>query len=222
MASGWGQGAGFGVGVSAAVGMGAGNLVGALLSGVVAVPGVLIGSGVGAIHGPFVKLKDLVAGNGKKNPDDGDEAVDEKPESGVGGDAEMDSDEENRTHAAIVDAARKLDDEKPSEVTAVSKGAQRADDAKEHSREHLEQSQSSETRKPGGTTKTGQETLASSPSAIEAKGNVSNPGSQANKRDIATDKSTEESGEAPKEGTKSKAGPSEDRVTPGKGEACES
>lgn len=106
MASGWGQGAGLAVGISSAVGMGLGNLVGALLSGVVAVPGVLVGSGVGAIHGPWYKVKDLV--------------------SGGGGDKEnKESSEDVQAHLAIVDAARKLDqegqDQEPSQVDKAAK-----------------------------------------------------------------------------------------------------
>jgi hypothetical protein len=53
MASGWGQGTVAGVGFAGVVGLGLGNLVGTLLSGVVAIPGALVGSGVGAIHGPW-------------------------------------------------------------------------------------------------------------------------------------------------------------------------
>lgn len=116
MASGWGQGAGLGVGISSAVGMGLGNLVGALLSGVVAIPGVLVGSGVGAIHGPWYKLKDAVGAGGKKQEqgDGGHEAKSiEGGDSGSGsGDdgSEMEG-EDLEAHKAIVDAARKLEEE---------------------------------------------------------------------------------------------------------------
>lgn len=110
MASGWGQGAGFGVGISAAVGMGAGNLVGALLSGVVAVPGVLIGSGVGAIHGPFVKLKDSISGKGEK-AEGGEDKVDEHSKQEIADDTGIETDDDARAHAAIVEAARTLEDE---------------------------------------------------------------------------------------------------------------
>ncbi|KAJ4415057.1 hypothetical protein N0V82_007573 [Gnomoniopsis sp. IMI 355080] len=122
MASGWGQGAGFGVGISAAVGMGAGNLVGALLSGVVAVPGVLIGSGVGAIHGPFVKLKDSISGNGKK-AQGGEGNADEKLSEEIADDTETETDDDVKAHAAIVEAARKLEDEKPADGEAGLKEA---------------------------------------------------------------------------------------------------
>lgn len=113
MASGWGQGAGFGVGISTAVGMGAGNLIGALLSGVVAVPGVLIGSGVGAIHGPFVKLKDSISGKGEKK-EEGEEKdeLDEKIQEEVGIDTDDETDQDIKAHAAIVEAARQLEDDK--------------------------------------------------------------------------------------------------------------
>lgn len=129
MASGWGQGAGFGVGISTAVGMGAGNLIGALLSGVVAVPGVLIGSGVGAIHGPFVKLKDSISGKGaeKEESEEKDE-LNEKIKEEVGVDTDDETDEDVKAHAAIVEAARKLEDEKKVEGEATKKDA---DDAVE-------------------------------------------------------------------------------------------
>lgn len=119
MASGWGQGAGAGIGISTAVGMGLGNLVGALLSGVVAVPGSLIGSGVGAIHGPFVKLKDTIAGG--KDADEGASSHDEDKVK-AGEDAEMQPDEEtddDSTHLAIVEAARQLESgDKPTPSTS--------------------------------------------------------------------------------------------------------
>lgn len=111
MASGWGQGAGFGVGISAAVGMGAGNLVGALLGGVVAVPGLLIGSGVGAIHGPFVKLKDSICGN-RKRTEDGTDVVDEGRMKELADGTETETDDDIKAHEVIVEAARNLEDEK--------------------------------------------------------------------------------------------------------------
>ena len=92
MASGWGQGAAGGVGVAVAVAMGLGNLVGTLLSGVVAIPGVLVGSGVGAIHGPWYKV--ARKGNG------GNEAQ-AKSTDGY-------SDEE--MHQAIVGAAQRTEE----------------------------------------------------------------------------------------------------------------
>lgn len=98
MASGWGQGAVAGAGVASAVGMGLGNLVGVLLSGVTAVPGVLVGSGVGAVHGPWFSL----GGGGKQG-----DGRDETKEGGNGGD---DSDNEEM-HRAIVEAARQAEAE---------------------------------------------------------------------------------------------------------------
>ena len=69
MQSGTWQGLGFGGGIGAATGMGLGAGVGTLLGAVTAVPttglGMLIGSGVGAIHGPWVKL-----GGGEKKFED--------------------------------------------------------------------------------------------------------------------------------------------------------
>lgn len=118
MASGWGQGTGFGIGISSAVGMGLGNLVGALLSGVVAVPGSLIGAGVGAIHGPWYSLKDAVAGNGgngtkKADADAGHDRlgkdIKKSQQSGEKGESETDDDEE--AHRRIVEAAKKLEEE---------------------------------------------------------------------------------------------------------------
>ncbi|KAB5525654.1 hypothetical protein GE09DRAFT_477403 [Coniochaeta sp. 2T2.1] len=102
MASGWGQGAAAGVGIASAVGMGLGNLVGVLLSGVTAVPGVLVGSGVGAAHGPWFKL-----GGDKK---DGKK---EEGKEGEGKETEDDSDDEE-THRAIVEAARQAEEEEGS------------------------------------------------------------------------------------------------------------
>lgn len=130
MASGWGQGTGFGIGISSAVGMGLGNLVGALLSGVVAVPGSLIGAGVGAIHGPWYRFADAVAGNGggeKKADEDAghnrlgkdinkSKSGEAKPgelkasEKEVDGSDDSDRDEEAH-HKAVVEAARKLEEE---------------------------------------------------------------------------------------------------------------
>lgn len=108
--------------------MGAGNLVGALLSGVVAVPGVLIGSGVGAIHGPFVKLKDSISGNGKKEKDE-EESFSEEIKAEVDHDTETETetetetDEDAKAHAAIVEAARNLNDEKSGEGDDLAAGA---------------------------------------------------------------------------------------------------
>jgi hypothetical protein len=124
MASGWGQGAIAGAGIAGAVGMGLGNLVGILLSGVTAVPGVLVGSGVGAAHGPWFKL----GGGGKKK----DEKVEEK-DGGKEGEAEStgdDSDDEE-THRAIVEAARQAEaeeggSEKPEGEKGVEEPAQKA------------------------------------------------------------------------------------------------
>lgn len=119
MASGWGQGTGFGIGISSAVGMGLGNLVGALLSGVVAVPGSLIGAGVGAIHGPWYRLQDAVAGNGgggtKADADAGHDRLGKdikKSQSGEkGGNDTDDSENDEEAHRRIVEAAKKLEEE---------------------------------------------------------------------------------------------------------------
>ncbi|KAF3768108.1 hypothetical protein M406DRAFT_329148 [Cryphonectria parasitica EP155] len=104
MASGWGQGAGIGIGISSAVGMGLGNLLGAIVTGVVAIPGGLIGSGVGAIHGPWYKLKDVVGAGG-----DGKTASDNSNPDGKGEASETESEDE--AHMAIVTAARQMDDQ---------------------------------------------------------------------------------------------------------------
>ncbi|KAL9094514.1 MAG: hypothetical protein Q9165_003073 [Trypethelium subeluteriae] len=54
------QGAGAGIGIGAATGMGLGTVVGMVLGAVTAVPttilGGLVGTGTGAIHGPWIKL----------------------------------------------------------------------------------------------------------------------------------------------------------------------
>lgn len=110
MASGWGQGAGLAVGISSAVGMGLGNLVGALLSGVVAVPGVLVGSGVGAIHGPWYKVKDVMGGGGGGG-DQKKEEENEKIKAEVGAESDEESSQDVQAHLAIVEAARQMDEE---------------------------------------------------------------------------------------------------------------
>ncbi|RKU49508.1 hypothetical protein DL546_008671 [Coniochaeta pulveracea] len=99
LASGWGQGAGAGVGISGAVGMGLGNLVGVLLSGVVAVPGVLTGAAVGAAHGPWYTF-----GLGGQKKDDT-----KKQEKTDGEDDADFSDEE--MHDAIVKAAGETEEQ---------------------------------------------------------------------------------------------------------------
>lgn len=98
--------------------MGLGNLVGALLSGVVAVPGSLIGAGVGALHGPWYRLSDAVTGNGgggtKADEDAGHDRLgkdiknSKSDETKLGSETD-DSDEE--AHRAVVEAARKLEEE---------------------------------------------------------------------------------------------------------------
>lgn len=127
MASGWGQGTGFGIGISSAVGMGLGNLVGALLSGVVAVPGSLIGAGVGALHGPWYRFSEAVVGGGggggtKADEDAGHDRLGKdlkKSQSGEtnsgggkgGGGETSDSEQDEEAHKRIVDAAKKLEEE---------------------------------------------------------------------------------------------------------------
>lgn len=58
--SGTWQGGAAGGGIGLGTGLGLGTLVGTLLSGVLSIPttglGILIGAGVGAIHGPFIKV----------------------------------------------------------------------------------------------------------------------------------------------------------------------
>lgn len=114
MASGWGQGTGFGIGISSAVGMGLGNLVGALLSGVVAVPGSLIGAGVGAMHGPWYRLTDAVAGNGgggtKADEDAGHDRLGKDIKKSTSNETD-DSEHDEEAHKAIVEAAKKLEEE---------------------------------------------------------------------------------------------------------------
>lgn len=60
MQSGAWQGLAAGGGIGAGVGMGLGTVLGALVGGLVSIPttalGGLVGTGVGAVHGPFIKL----------------------------------------------------------------------------------------------------------------------------------------------------------------------
>lgn len=133
MASGWGQGTGFGIGISSAVGMGLGNLVGALLSGVVAVPGSLIGAGVGALHGPWYRLSDAVAGNGgggtKADENAGHDRLGKDIQKSKSDDTKEgyetdDSERDEEAHRAIVEAAKKLEEEekaKPAETPTEQK-----------------------------------------------------------------------------------------------------
>ncbi|ROW05723.1 hypothetical protein VMCG_05143 [Cytospora schulzeri] len=121
MASGWGQGVGAGIGLSGAVGMGLGNLVGTLLSGVVAIPGSLIGAGVGALHGPWYSLQDMVTGKGgKKEADavgDDDSGLGKNTGINPSGESESDSRQEDEAHRAIVEAARRLEEEEEEDKT---------------------------------------------------------------------------------------------------------
>ncbi|KUI68925.1 hypothetical protein VM1G_04639 [Cytospora mali] len=114
MASGWGQGAGAGIGLSGAVGMGLGNLVGTLLSGVVAIPGSLIGAGVGALHGPWYSLQDMVKGKGNQTEaGNGGKDAEGKPSNETA--PEEDPRQEVEAHRAIVEAARRLEEEEEAE-----------------------------------------------------------------------------------------------------------
>jgi len=100
MASGWGQGASAGLGIAGAVGMGLGNLVGVLTSAVVAIPGTLVGAGVGALHGPWYKL---TGRSGKDEPPPPPEGAPEGEGEGEGRDEEV--------HRAVVAAVRKVEEE---------------------------------------------------------------------------------------------------------------
>lgn len=113
-----------GIGISSAVGMGLGNLVGALLSGVVAVPGSLIGAGVGAIHGPWYRFQDALAGNGgggkKADEDAGHDRLGKDIEKSKSGEKEVyetddDSERDEEAHKAIVEAAKKLEEEEKAQ-----------------------------------------------------------------------------------------------------------
>lgn len=105
MASGWGQGAASGIGLSGAVGVGLGNLVGVLVGGVVAIPGALIGAGVGAVHGPWYSVKGLVVAD----------------EHGEGG---AEAEEDEKAHGAVVAAVRKSEAEEEKSKPAAFSGAQ--------------------------------------------------------------------------------------------------
>ncbi|KAK4129701.1 hypothetical protein N657DRAFT_677280 [Parathielavia appendiculata] len=104
MASGWGQGAAAGIGASGALGMGLGNLVGVLLSGVVAIPGVLVGAGAGAIHGPWYKLPGKSSKSGKSG--EAGESVESVENGALAG---SQSDEEE--HRIVIAAARQIEGE---------------------------------------------------------------------------------------------------------------
>lgn len=116
MASGWGQGALSGVGISSVVGVGLGNVVGALLSGVVSVPGSLIGAGVGAAMGPLVKLGGFASG-GSKEDKKNDEKEKDRPKE-FDWEEDLSDDEE---HRKIVDAVRM--DEETAEGDTKDEGA---------------------------------------------------------------------------------------------------
>jgi hypothetical protein len=100
MASGWGQGAAAGIGASGALGMGLGNLVGVLVSGVVAIPGALVGAGVGALHGPWYRLSVEPGEDGTLAGSRSDEEV----------------------HRAVIAAARQVEEEEEEEERAKSNG----------------------------------------------------------------------------------------------------
>jgi hypothetical protein len=93
LASGWAQGAAGGIGASGALGMGLGNLVGVLVSGVVAIPGALVGAGIGALHGPWYKLSLPTIGGGKDDAQAGSSPSDEE------------------AHRAVIEAARQAEEE---------------------------------------------------------------------------------------------------------------
>jgi len=80
--SGTWQGMGFGGGIGAATGLGLGAGVGTVLGAVTAVPatglGMLIGSGVGAIHGPWVKLGGKEQKLEDANPDEVADALEQE------------------------------------------------------------------------------------------------------------------------------------------------
>lgn len=144
MASGWGQGAGLAIGISSAVGMGLGNVVGALLSGVVAIPGVLVGTGVGAIHGPWYKLKDAMSGGGgekeKAGVREGAGAEQANAQAkAMDGDEETDEEDDEKAHQAIVDAARKLEADEGSKEGGGKDGDEFAGGDKPASQEKVEE-----------------------------------------------------------------------------------
>lgn len=99
--------------------MGLGNLVGALLSGVVAVPGSLIGAGVGAIHGPWYRFQDAVTGNGgdktKADENTGHDRLGKDIKKSDGFETD-DSEQDEESHKAIVEAARKLEEEEKAKT----------------------------------------------------------------------------------------------------------
>ncbi|KAF2867039.1 hypothetical protein BDV95DRAFT_193868 [Massariosphaeria phaeospora] len=103
------QGGAGGAGIGGAVGLGVGTVVGTVVGGLTAIPttalGGLVGSGVGAFHGPFIKLPplpgmgkgkegDKKAGEGGKG-DKGKKGDDKDGKSGKEGGGEDPEDDEN-------------------------------------------------------------------------------------------------------------------------------
>ncbi|KAF2680735.1 hypothetical protein K458DRAFT_87207 [Lentithecium fluviatile CBS 122367] len=72
------QGTVGGAGIGGAVGVGVGTVVGTVVGGLTTIPttalGALVGSGVGVIHGPFIKLGSLAGMGGKDEKGEGKEA----------------------------------------------------------------------------------------------------------------------------------------------------
>ncbi|KAH8924674.1 hypothetical protein BT69DRAFT_1296238 [Atractiella rhizophila] len=79
------QGAGGGAGIGAGIAGGLGAAVGSLLGGIVAIPttalGLLVGAGVGVVHGPWVKLVEATVKEEEEGKKDGEEGIGEEKET---------------------------------------------------------------------------------------------------------------------------------------------
>jgi hypothetical protein len=118
------QGAAGGAGIGAAAGIGLGTVVGTLVGTVASVPttalGGLVGSGVGALHGPWIKL------GGDKNKGEEDGIVQVSPEAIDSGAVQVDektgqvtskNPEELKQAAAVAEQAAKLSAEQKKQAS---------------------------------------------------------------------------------------------------------
>lgn len=89
MQSGTWQGLFGGGGIGAGVGMGLGAVLGTLLGGLLSIPtialGGLVGSGVGAVHGPWIKVGDIQKRFEDATPKEVVDALEEERRGGQGG-----------------------------------------------------------------------------------------------------------------------------------------
>ena len=119
------QGAIGGAGIGSMVGVGLGTVVGTVVGGVASIPttalGGLVGSGVGAIHGPFIKM-----GGGKKKKEE-DEVV-QVPKEAIESGGVMVDENTGQVTAENPDALRKA--AAKAERDAAKSGSQAPSDVK--------------------------------------------------------------------------------------------